>query len=260
MDREKYLDILETFIPSVEMREYLATQELSDRKIADIILGAPVSLQTKLQYVTGEDYEEIKQAIEALQLNNDDHFYLFDSWYDEEDFSYDEIPNRPFYDFKDVLEHIRNEITECGEDYDETSWYTLRKMVRDQNNTKYESNICVYEYILIKEEVCYFDKSNANDFADYRFFESTDLNLPVPFKVDDVVTIDCRPFVPVRQVKITETGDNHDCCSLQAEFYDNKEKKYKTGAVKHCFIFDNGYRPNLSPLYRMTKINNKEKL
>lgn len=48
MDKEKYLEILKTFIPSVEMREYLATQELSDRKIADIILGAPVPLKTKL--------------------------------------------------------------------------------------------------------------------------------------------------------------------------------------------------------------------
>ena len=255
MDREKYLEILETFIPSVEMREYLASQELDDRKIADIILGAPVPLTTKLKYAKGEDYEEIKQALDALKLNDDEHFYLFDCWYDEEYFAYEEYPNRPFYDFKDVLEHIKDEIAECGEDYDETGWYTLRKMVRDPNNTKYKTNICAYEYTLIKDEVCYFYKPNADEFADYRFSESTDLNLPVPFKVGDVVHIDCRPFAPVRQVKITETGDNHDCCSLQAEFYDNKEKKYKTGAVKHCFIFDNGYRPLLSPLYRISKVN-----
>lgn len=263
MNREKYLEILKTFIPSGEMREYLAAQDLSDRKITEIILGAPVSLTTKLQYVTGEAYEEIKQAIDNLKLHNDEHFYLFDNWYDEELFDYQEYPNRLSYDFNDVLEHIRNEILECGEEYDETSWYTLRKVVRDKNKTDYISYICVYEYTLIKDEVCYFTKNiiknNTTEPADYRYGESTDLNLPVPFKVGDIVNIDCRPFAPVQQVRITETGDNHDCCSLQAEFYDKKEKEYKTGAVKHCFIFTSNYRPYLSPLYKIETYDSKEK-
>ncbi|MDE6659454.1 MAG: hypothetical protein K2K01_05010, partial [Eubacterium sp.] len=146
MDKEKYLEILDTFIPSVEMREYLATQELSDRKIADIILGAPVPLHTKLKYATGEDYEEITQVL------------------------------------------------------DEKGEY-----------------ICTYRFILIEDEVCYFDKPNAQDFEDYRFFVSTDLNLPVPFKVGDVVKVDCRPFVLVKEITITAIGDNKDCCSSQAK-------------------------------------------
>lgn len=258
MDRKKYLEILKTFIPSVEMREYLATQELSNRRITEIILGAPVSLTTKLQYITGVAYEEIKQAIDNLKLHNDEHFYLFDNWYDEELFDYQEYPNKPSWDISDVLEHIRNEILECGEDYDELSWYTLRKMVRNKSKTEYPSYQCAYEYTLIKDEVCFFTKNIINNDTTeseyYRYDESTDLNLPVPFKAGDVVNIDCRPFAPVQQVKITETGDNHDCCSLQAEFYDKKEKGYKTGAVKHCFIFDNGYRPLLSPLYRISKV------
>ena len=225
MDREKYLEILETFIPSVEMREYLATQELSDRWISNIILGAPVPLTTKLKYAAGEDYDEIKQAIDELNLKSNELFYLIDNWYDDDIYDENGCGNAPFSNFEKVVEHI-----------------------------------CTYRYILIEDEVCFFEreeflKNGLTRVHDYRFFNSTDLNLPVPFKVGDVVTIDCRPFAPVRQVKITGIGDNHDCCSLQAEFYDNKEKEYKTGAVKHCFIFDNGYRPNLSPLYRMSKVN-----
>lgn len=263
MTKEKYLEILKTFMPSAEMREYLATQALNDKMIADIILGAPVPLETKLKWTTGNEHNEIKQALDALKLNNDEHFYLFDNWYDVE-FGYEEYANRSFYDFESVLEHIRGEIAECWEYYDETSWYTLRKMVPAQHHTEHKANVCVYEYTLIKDKVCYFTKyvyiNNALQAPDYRFSESIDLNLPVPFTVGDIVKIDCRPFAPVQQVEIAEIGDNQDFWSLLAEYFDEKEKKYKTGAVKNCSIFSNGYLPYLSPLYRIFKIKDKGEL
>lgn len=258
MTKEKYLEILKTFMPSAEMREYLATQVLNDKKIADIILGAPVPLETKLKWTTGNDHNEIKQALDALKLNDDEHFYLFDNWYDDE-FGNMEFPNRPFYDFNSVLKHIRDEITDCGEAYNETSWYTLKNMVQFKSKTKHKTSRCIYKYILIKDEVCFFTKyvytNNTLQPPDYRFSESIDLNLPVPFTVGDIVNIDCRPFAPVQQVEITDIGDNHDCYSLVAEYFDKKEKKHKTCAVKNCFIFSNGYQPNLSPLYRISTVN-----
>lgn len=259
MIKEKYLEILKTFIESVEMQKYLADIELNDEQLLNIILGAPVPLETKLKWTTGNEHNEIKQAIDSLKLNNDEHFYLFDNWYDEE-LGYEKFPNRPFFDFNSVIEHIRGDWNY----YDETNWYTLRKMVPIKSDSKYKANVCVYEYTLIMDEVCYFTKyiytNNVPQVPDYRFSESTDLNLPVPFKVGDIVNIDCRPFVPVQQVKITEVSDNHDCCSLQAEYYDEKEKKYKTEVVKNCFIFSNSYRPLLSPLYRISTVKDKGEL
>lgn len=254
MNRKQYQKILDTFIPSTEMRDYLATRELSDRKIADIILGAPVPLKTKLQYAIGEDYEELKQAIDELNLNSNELFYLIDNWYDEDIYDENSYGNAPFSSLEKVIKHIREEIDECGEELGRF-WYTLEKWVLDENG----NYICTYRYILIEDKVCFFKRNEIlinvlTCSNDYRFFRSTDLNLPVPFKAGDIVNIDCRPFAPVQQVKITETGDNHDYSSLQAEFYDKKEKKYKTGAVKRCFIFDNGYRPLLSPLYRISTV------
>lgn len=122
MSKEKYLEILDKFISSVEMREYLVTQELNDRQISDLILGAPVSLETKLKWTTGNEHNEIKQALDELSLNPNEVFYLIDNWYDE-------------------------------------------------------------------------------------------------------------------------------------DIYDEKEQEYKTGAIKHCFIFANNYRADLSPLYRISKVN-----
>lgn len=255
MDRKKYLEILKTFIPSTEMREYLATQALNDKKIADIILGAPISLKTKLKYVTGEDYEEIKQALDELTLKPNELFYLRDNWYDEDIYDEKDYGNTPFSSIEKVFEHIKEEIDECGEDYG-TCWYTLEKWVPDENS----NYICTYRYILIEDEVCFFArkeflKNGLTRVHDYRFFQSINLNLPVPFKVGDIVKIDCRPFAPVQQVEIAEIGDNQDFWSLLAEYFDKKKKKYKTAAVKNCFIFSNGYLPLLSPLYRISTVN-----
>lgn len=65
-------------------------------------------------------------------------------------------------------------------------------------------NISVHtDIFLVEDEVCFFGreeflKNGLTRVHDYRFFDSTDLNLPVPFKAGDVVNIDCRPFAPVR--------------------------------------------------------------
>ena len=50
LSREEYEDVLKVFIPSKEMREYLLTKELRQNEVKDIILGAPVALETKLKY------------------------------------------------------------------------------------------------------------------------------------------------------------------------------------------------------------------
>lgn len=258
MNKEKYLEILKTFIESVEMQKYLADIELNDKQILNIILGAPVPLETKLKWTTGNEHNEIKEAIDELTLKPNELFYLRDNWYDDDIYDEEDYGNAPFSSIEKVFEHIRDEISDCEEDYGDCNWYTLEKWVLDDN----ENYICTYKYILIEDKICYFAKreklkNGLIRINDYRFFRSTSLNLPVPFQVGDIVNIDCRPFAPVQQVKITEIGDNHDCSSLQAEYFDEKEEKYKTGAVKHCFIFSNGYRPLLSPLYRISTVKDK---
>lgn len=256
MNKEKYIELLKTFIPSVEMQKYLADIKLNDKQISSIILGAPVSLDTKLKWTTGNEHNEIKQALDELSLNPNEVFYLIDNWYDEDIYDENSYGNAPFSSVEKVFEHIQEEIADCEGDYGDCNWYTLEKWALDKNG----NYLCTYRYILIEDKIMFFVrrkflKNGLTRCADYRFFQSTDLNLPVPFKVGDIVNIDCRPFAPVRQVKITDIGDNQDCCSLQTEYYDEKEKKYKTGDVINCSVFPNGYLPLLSPLYRISKEN-----
>ncbi len=47
---QEYEDVLRTFMPSREMREFLSTKKLGRHQMMELILGAPVSLETKAEY------------------------------------------------------------------------------------------------------------------------------------------------------------------------------------------------------------------
>lgn len=82
------------------------------------------------------------------------------------------------------------------------------------------------------------------------------LNLSVPFKVGDIVTIDCTPFVPKKRVIIIENWDHVDWCSLQT-IYQNKDGYWETTNVKDARVFPNYCYTNISPLYRIEKYTGK---
>lgn len=79
------------------------------------------------------------------------------------------------------------------------------------------------------------------------------LYLPVPFAAGDVITIDCRPFVPFKHGVIVSIGDNHDCCCVQC-LYAKSDGTLDVGALKHSHVFDDGVTPYISPLYGAQKV------
>ena len=79
---------------------------------------------------------------------------------------------------------------------------------------------------------------------------SEDLNIPTPFKVGDILTIDCRPFAELRKVLVIEIGDNRDCCCLQGLYIDNQGEIH-IGAIKHNSVFrEYECIPQISSLYK----------
>lgn len=119
-----------------------------------------------------------------------------------------------------------------------------------------------YTYYLIRDEVVYFKDHNKPSHHQYQGYTSSMwLELPIPFKVADIVTLNCLPFAPVKQVLLTEV-DNRDCCGVQMLFLDT-DGSWKTGALKHGHGWGN-YYPILSPLYRLEKfegdVNKNESL
>ena len=75
-------DILDIFIPSFEMRQYLRSQPLTEQQLLDIIVGAPVPLRQKAEYLWGPDKEETELALAALDVKPRELFLLFEGGFE----------------------------------------------------------------------------------------------------------------------------------------------------------------------------------
>lgn len=252
-------DILREIFPSKEMAEYLSTQQLEAEKIAEAVRGAPISLIRKreLLYTLAESTREtlyieqaneMDQAIQEMAAKPNDVFYVKDFWLDEEIWEVDPDGDAPFLTMEQAVEWIRE--FQVYEEFDENTlwWFGIEKWSPDENGKL----IHTITYYVLGDVICYFKKENHISWRDVDYFESTHLNLPVPFRPGDIVEIDCRPFAPVTRAVILEVGDNCGCCCLQALFPCGKGR-WSVGAVKHGHVYPRYCYPAMSPLYRIAR-------
>ena len=245
MDEATYHRLLDTFLPSEEMRAYLKTQPiLPETTIRELIAGAPVPLEEKARWAWGADKQLVDRALAELTACPGELFTLEDAWYDEDIREAKYRFNAPFLRFEKIQAHIRAELVEDVGDVGEwrdNQWYEVQKWV--PNGDGELTSVCTYW--LLEDRVTYFrlaDCSAASPFLDY----CPEPNLPVPFRPGDILTLDCRPFAPVKHALLLEVGDNRDCCCLQALCRDEKSGCWITGAVKHRSLFSG---PEVDPLY-----------
>ena len=279
IDKSEWSEILEVFMPSDEMREYLLNEEISKYKLAQLICGSPMSLYKKLEWVTrlalkepyGEEDSElftsirqdISDALHELKVRDGELLYLKSNWFDYDlmDANTDNGES-PFQNLYSAQSWILRDLADisCFDDEKEfeeeiaaeyTSWYTLEKWILTPDNHYLKT----YTYYLFKDEIIYFENETPalhdGEFELDNYWNSQDLNLPVPFKAGDVVVIDCTPFKPATLAKVTDVGDNKDCCSLQA-LARCEDGSWREGAVKHGHLFLHGLC-YMSPLYRIKK-------
>ena len=270
--------IIDTFIQSEEMREYLKLRELPPWSLFEIIAGSLTCLDYKLKWVkelyeSDEYHPKIKDyydkaivspksAISEIELKPNEFFALNENWYDED--ILDEKSGSGteiFASFEKAAEYIYNDMTCDGEEselcmnqLENCCWYTLEKWKLDEEKQEY---VNTYTYYLVGTAVVYY-RHNIGRLREDRWFNpATELNLPIPFRQGDIVSIDSRPFHPVFPALILAVGDNNDCCCVQGLKIDTSGR-WKVGALKHdTFIRDYAY-PMVSPLYRLKK--NTEKL
>ena len=252
MDATTYHSLLDAFIPSVEMRDYLKSQPvLHESTLLDIIIGSPVPLSEKAKWGWGDFKKAAEEALMELTLQPGEMFTLSDAWYDEDIHEANSYFNAPFLSFENVAEHIREEISEYKEETDDWfyhQWYVLEKWIPADNNKL----SLKYTYYILRDQVMYFRKNEDRHFAMW-----VDPNVPVPFHVGDLLTVDCRPFAPLKHALLLERGDNHDCCCLQALCLDEKTGLWTTGAVKHWSLFGFGIDPLYTPIYNLARFVGK---
>lgn len=279
--RELYIKAIEKFIESKQMKEYLIenVDNLNKCDIIEMISGAPADILDKYEMLkelaqyeilTNDEPERYsfrhaadaaKKVIDEFSLNPGEVFLINERGYDEDELRHKLYGAEPAFSFDAVMRSIKkeNEYEELTpEDIENaTYWYDIEKYIPDENGDLRKANsfmiapnleVWFGEYGHIKEKNG--DKYFADDMewpAD--FYSSQHLNLPVPFEVGDIITIDCRPYVPVKHGVILEKGDNRDCCCIQCAWV-TESGNIDIGALKHASVFDDKYFVELSPLYR----------
>lgn len=251
---------------SEEMESYLLGEELADFQMIKIILGAPIPLIQKralLESMNTPESEtdsdisacilETKKALEALDLKNGELFTLTECWYDDDFLDENKSFAEPFFSYQALLRYVNKLVEEETEELEEgeeyTCWTKATKWVANEDGTATE----VYSYLFIGNEICYYERMEEN--RRYSFLSSLDLNLSIPFKVGDIITLNCLPFAPVKRAVIIDITNNYDCCGVRILYRQkheiNGKDEWAAGALKHGHGW-NRYTPKLSPLYRLS--------
>ncbi len=277
----------ELFFASPAMAEYLsANGNCPDDALIKSICGAPISLRRKKEILrecstwkpercrkendlNKECHEliaAIEQAQSELQSKPGDIFLWRCCWYDRQwqDSNIGRGGFAPCLSMEDVFKAIQADIAEDREGLTEEEmnaltgcWYEVEKWEQKTGaDGKVHMAETPWKYTLIGDQVCFFRHCAYNHTPNitdsiHAFEDSSDLNLPIPFRQGDIVTIDCRPFAPVEHAVIIEIGDNRDCCCVQL-IYVGEDGKPHSAALKHAHCFVDDYLSKLSPLYRLT--------
>lgn len=263
--RELYIKMIERYIESKQMRDYLVSisDKLQKWQVIELICGARAELKDKYESLsalarleTDEEKEEnnsayntvekAKKLLDELTVKQGEVLLNMEYGYDDEKAEEKIWGAAPHFSVKSVIKYVNEEYEELDEQEKEDAlyWYRLEKY-SPQNDIELDWR-CYYT-VAPNGEIWFahdLGKDEGRSFDD-----SQDLNLPVPFEVGDIITIDCRPFVPVKHAVILEKGDNWGCCSVQCVWI-AENGKIRTGALKHCTLFDDKSFIRVSPLYR----------
>lgn len=265
----RYEQIISACGFSEEMERYLIGCKHNDYEMIEIILGAPLPLTEKrkllelLNTQDSEEYDDVAEcirefddALAALELKDGEIFTLSECWYDDDILDEKKAFEEPFLSFQTAAEYIKKLIEEETEDIDDIDeyvcWAEITKWIPVGEGKMKD----VYSYTLVGNKIHYFKRlgeTRRDRFEGYK--SGLDLNLPIPFKPGDIVTLNCLPFRPVKQAVLLEV-DNRDCCGVQMLYRLKEEKNGKssleTGALKHGHGWERFF-PMLSSLYRLSK-------
>ena len=263
--RELYIKIIKRYIESMQMRDYLVSivDRLQKWQIIELICGARAEIKDKIdnllwlsEFETDDEKKDEKSAyntakigkifLDELVLKQGEVFLNMEYGYDEEKAEEKIWGAAPHFSVKSVMKYVNEEFEELNEQEKEDAlyWYRLEKYAL-QNDDELD---WLYYYTIAPNGEIWYARDLEKD-EGRLFNDSQDLNLPVPFEIGDMITIDCRPFAPVKRGVILEKGDNWGCCSVQCVWI-AENGKIRTGALKHSTLFDDKSIIRVSPLYR----------
>ena len=271
--KELIKNVIEEYMESEDMKKYLIENIdiLQKWQIIELIGGARADLSKKYKTLKvlaencpDEDKEDwyytyanaakvAKEALDELTLKDGEVFLMMEYGFDEDTMDEKLYGAEPAFSLRSVLNYGNEDYEEYEEAYDDveqddlTYWYRLEKYVPDGEDLK--ETIC---YTIAPNGEIWFVRWYGKQWREkeYDFFRnSRHLNLPIPFEVGDIITIDSRPFALPRHAVIIEKGDNWGCCVVQIAWIGDDGKVY-SGALKHTRGFNDDNYIEVSSLYR----------
>lgn len=243
------------------MKNYLLKNrdKLKPEHYRDIIVGAPIALTkkrallTRLAAETGDeavkDYlEPLRDAVDSLtRVAPGKSVLLVEEVYPDHPEGAYVFPAATYTGARKAIAAYNAEWQEGGED-DPVAWYWELRLYRLLPDGTFHHD---YTYVCAWDgEPQYFRKRDHDTLVGRHFGAPIpELNLPVPYRPGDILSVDCRPYTRSAYCLILEVGD--DCCGVQCLFRD-KTGRLQTGAFKHGRYLEGAYdkRQYLSPLYR----------
>lgn len=257
----RYDDVLHEIVDKVEKR---LRNEGKCKSPADKVSAVDVEWNLVIRNSFTTHRNAIREALDALESTGPGELVYRKSIWDErpELFEEHEQGIAPFSSIDAALEDLRFEMKRDEWDDDAPFWSSFEKWRLSPDGT-WENP---FTYYAIKDEIVFFERNCydeeehywASEDRTYGGSSAPDLNLRVPFGVGDVVTIDCRPFAPLRHgiVLEPEREGRAECCMPRMLLLDDYESKRKGELIwdnvspKHAGGLNLGLR-GYSPLYNM---------
>ena len=187
---------------------------------------------------------EIINGFNAI-LNNNEYIKLIEPiYYDDDEKDY--LPVSDLVPIKDIDE--ARYLIDIYKYKKETLYWKL---------SIYNLNSEINEYgFRYREYSCLLTNDGTITYLDDLSSSIPDFNIPVPYKMGNILKVDCRPYVKdIKYCVLTEVGD--DCCGTQCAYLDG-DNNIKTGAFKHGNFYDGSPIIYMSPLYNCEKIRKDE--
>ena len=183
-----------------------------------------LSVERALDYVAASSFSthrnNIRKALALLRhFGPHELIYRKSVWDEQPDlFEEHEVGIAPFHTFEQALDDLRFEMVEEEWDEDVKCWTVFEKWYCRADRIWRNP----YVFYAIGDEVVFFDKKHYTDekgrwFSKNRTYSGDftgNLNLRVPFRAGDIVTLDCRPFAPLTHGLVLEPEPKNriDCC------------------------------------------------
>lgn len=248
-------------IDAKAMKNYLLENrdKLMMEQYRDIIVGAPVALTRKLELLTrlaaetGDEavkgyLEPLRDAVDSLSnVASGKSVLLVEEVYPDYPEGAYVFPVATCAAARKAIAAYNAEWQEGGEDAP-MAWYWKLRLYRLLPDGTFHHD---YTYVCARDgEPQYFRRRDRDTLVGRHFGAPIpELNLPVPYRPGDILSVDCQPYTRSAYCLILEVGD--DCCGVQCLFRD-KAGCLRTGAFKHGHYLEGAYdkRQYLSPLYR----------